>query len=58
MILSKKKSIASRQGPTNSKKEAGEVVSDLMTPLDIYPECFKVSGFPNEELLVSMGEEL
>lgn len=34
-----------------------EVVGDLMKPLDIYPERFRVSGFPTEEQLAAMGAE-
>ena len=32
-----------------------EVVGDLMTPLDIYPQRFQVSEFPTEEQLAAMG---
>ncbi len=34
---------------------AVEVVGDLMTPLGIYPERFRVSEFPTEEQLATMG---
>lgn len=32
-----------------------EVVGDLMEPLDIYPERFRVKEFPTEEQLAAMG---
>jgi hypothetical protein len=34
-----------------------EVMSDSMTPLDIYPQRFRVSEFPTEEQLAAMGAE-
>jgi hypothetical protein len=29
--------------------------SDLMEPLDMYPERYRVAGFPSEQQLVEMG---
>ena len=34
-----------------------EVVGDLMAPLDIYPQRFRVSELPTEEQLAAMGAE-
>ena len=36
---------------------AVEVVGDLMEPLDIYPERFRVSEFPTDEQLAAMGAD-
>ncbi len=35
-----------------------EVAGDLMTPMDIYPERYRVKEFPSAEQLAAMGNEL
>jgi hypothetical protein len=35
-----------------------EIAGDLMTPMDIYPERYRVEGFPTAEQLAAMGNEL
>jgi uncharacterized protein YtpQ (UPF0354 family) len=35
-----------------------EIAGDLMTPLDMYPERFRVEGFPTVAQLAAMGNEL
>lgn len=39
-------------------ERAVEVVSSLMTSLDMYPPRFKVSDYPTEEQFAAMGEEV
>lgn len=35
-----------------------EIVGDMMTPLGIYPERYRVEGFPTADQLAAMGNEL
>ena len=35
-----------------------EIAGDLMTPMGIYPERYRVEGFPTTEQLAAMGNEL
>ena len=35
-----------------------EIVGDLMTPMDMYPERCRVEGFPSAAQLAAMGNEL
>ena len=35
-----------------------EIAGDLMTPMGIYPERYRVEGFPSAEQLAAMGNEL
>ena len=35
-----------------------EIAGDLMTPMGIYPERYRVEGFPTAEQLAAMGNEL
>ena len=35
-----------------------EIVGDMMTPMDIYPERYRVEDFPTAEQLAAMGNEL
>jgi hypothetical protein len=34
---------------------AAEILGDMMTPMNIYPERYKVNGFPTDEQLTAMG---
>ena len=35
-----------------------EAAGDLMTPMDMYPERYRVEEFPSAEQLEAMGDEL
>ena len=35
-----------------------EIAGDLMTPMGMYPERYRVEGFPTAAQLVAMGYEL
>ena len=39
-------------------EKVAEVAGDLMTPLEVYPERYRVEGFPTAEQLAAMGNEL
>jgi len=35
-----------------------EIAGDLMTPMGMYPERYRVDGFPTADQLAAMGNEL
>ena len=39
-------------------EKVAEIAGDLMTPMDIYPERYRVEGFPTEAQLAAMGNDL
>ncbi len=38
--------------------KVAEFVGDLMTPMGMYPERYRVDGFPTADQLAAVGNEL
>jgi hypothetical protein len=51
--------LASRSGQTKVApwERVREVLGDIMEPLDLYPERYRVQGFPTAQQLAAMGAE-